>query len=200
LPRNRAGSKGRASDVLSTKEAASICKVALSTIVYWFDKGLIRGYRTPGGHRRIFRMDLESFMRDHAIPLGDRLNDQLRVLVVGRDPAVMGLLDETLHSMNGHVDWTSAAGAFQAGRLVATFGPNLMFVDSDVPELDGADLCRQLKDDPNTRDIDVVLISNSAGRADAKALREAREAGAAEVLTKPVTRKQLRLIVSSFLS
>lgn len=197
MPRNRSGSNGQAGDVLSTKEAANICKVALSTIVYWFDKGLIRGYRTPGGHRRIFRVDLEKFMKDHAIPLGDRLDDQLRVLVVGRDPKVMDLFGETLKSLNGHLDWASATGSFQAGRLVATFKPDLMLVDSDIPELDGVFLCQQLKDDPDTRDIDIVLISNSAGRADARALRDA---GASEVLTKPVTSEQLQLVVSSFLS
>ncbi len=197
MPRNRTGSNGQAGDVLSTKEAANICKVALSTIVYWFDKGLIKGYRTPGGHRRIFRMDLEKFMKDHAIPLGNRLDDPLRVLVVGKDPGVLDVFDETLKGMNGHVDWTAAAGTFQAGRLVATFKPNLMLVDSDVPDLDGETLCRQLKSDPDTQDIDVVLISNTAGRADARALRAA---GASEVLTKPVTSEQLQLVVSSFLS
>jgi len=173
VPRNRSGSNGQAGDVLSTKEAANICKVALSTIVYWFDKGLIKGYRTPGGHRRIFRMDLEKFMKDHAIPLGNRLDDQLRVLVVGMEPSVMDVFNKTLKGMNGHVDWAAAAGTFQAGQMVATFKPNLMLVDSDVPDLDGASLCRQLKEDPNTREIDVVLLSNTAGRADARALRDA---------------------------
>ncbi len=197
MPRNRSGSNGQAGDVLSTKEAANICKVALSTIVYWFDKGLIKGYRTPGGHRRIFRMDLEKFMKDHAIPLGNRLDDQLRVLVVGKEPGVMDVFNKTLKSMNGHVDWAAADGTFQAGQMVATFKPNLMLVDSDVPDLDGASLCRQLKEDPNTREIDVVLLSNTAGRADARALRDA---GASEVLTKPVTSDQLQLVVSSFLS
>ncbi len=197
MPRNRSGSNGQSGDVLSTKEAANICKVALSTIVYWFDKGLIRGYRTPGGHRRIFRVDLEKFMKDHAIPLGDRLDDQLRILVVGADPKVMDLFGETLKTMNGHVDWTSAAGTFQAGRLVSSFKPNLMLVDSDVPELDSASLCQQLKDDPDTRDIDVVLISDAATRS---AARDLRDAGASEVLTKPISRDQLQLVLSSFLS
>jgi excisionase family DNA binding protein len=197
VPRNRSGNNGQAGDVLSTKEAANICKVALSTIVYWFDKGLIRGYRTPGGHRRIFRVDLEKFMKDHAIPLGNRLDDQLRVLVVGQDPKVLDLCGETLKGMNGHVDWASAGGTFQAGRLVASFKPNLMLVESDIPEIDGADLCRQLKDDPDTREIDVVLISDTGDQTDARALRDA---GASEVLTKPVSSEQLQLVVSSFLS
>lgn len=197
MPRNRSGNNGQAGDVLSTKEAANICKVALSTIVYWFDKGLIRGYRTPGGHRRIFRVDLEKFMKDHAIPLGDRLDDQLRVLVVGSDPKVLDLFDKTLKGMNGHVDYASAGGTFQAGRLVASFKPNLMVVDSDFPGLDGAALCRQLKDDPDTREIDVVLISDTGDQSDARALRDA---GASEVLTKPITPEQLQLVVSSFLS
>jgi excisionase family DNA binding protein len=197
LPRNRTRANGQSGDVLSTKEAANICKVALSTIVYWFDKGLIRGYRTPGGHRRIFRMDLEKFMQDHAIPLGDRLDDQLRVLVVARDQAVLDLVSEALQSMNGHVDWAAATGSFQAGRLVASFKPGLLLVDSDATDLDSAELCRQLKSDSETHDIEVVLLCRSVSKPAAKALRDA---GASEVLTKPVTPEQLQLVVSSFLS
>ncbi len=183
--------------MLSTKEAATICKVALSTIVYWFDKGLIRGYRTPGGHRRIFRADLEKFMKDHAIPLGDRLDDQLRVLAVGKDPEVLELFRQTLGQMNGHVEWTTATGIFQAGRLVATFQPNLLLVDAELDGREGAALCEELRGDPDTRDIDIVLLS---AQATSEEVGRLRGVGAAEVLTGAVTRQQLQVVISSFLS
>ena len=124
--------------VLSTKDAARVCKVALSTIVYWFDKGLIKGYRTPGGHRRIFLQDLETFMTNHKIPLAGRLPDEkFRVLVVDDEPQVAEFFSRTLASLDGEIEFASAVNGFQAGRLLSTFRPNLVFLDIVMPSLDG---------------------------------------------------------------
>ncbi|MFH2005120.1 MAG: response regulator [bacterium] len=198
MPRNRSGANGQSGDVLSTKEAAGICKVALSTIVYWFDKGLIRGYRTPGGHRRIFRGDLEKFMKEHAIPMGHQLDDdKLRVLLVGGDPVLADTFDKTLKSLNGRVEWTRAAEGFEAGRLVATYKPNLLLLDPQGAGVDGERICRQLKSDPETASIQVVVIAGPQSHKDDGILRDA---GARQVLVKPVSREQIQSVVNALLT
>jgi excisionase family DNA binding protein len=159
VPRSRASKKGHAGDVLSTKEAAIICKVALSTIVYWFDKGLIRGYRTPGGHRRIFRSDLEKFMKEHRMPIGHRLSDgHLRVLVVGRDGDLLSACRSSLGSENGTIEWAEARTGFDAGRLVVSFRPDLLVLDLQMKDLDGVSICEGLQADPTTQDIEIVGV------------------------------------------
>jgi excisionase family DNA binding protein len=46
-------------DWISLKEAADIMGVHPSTIRLWSDKGILPVYRTPGGHRRYRRADVE---------------------------------------------------------------------------------------------------------------------------------------------
>ena len=194
MPRTNSGSNGRSGDVLSTKEAAGICKVALSTIVYWFDKGLIQGYRTPGGHRRIFRRDLEKFMKEHAIPLGQRLErDQLRVLLVGASASVFVPAEQALSGLNGQVEWTTAKSGFQAGRLVSTFKPDLMIVDVSADEVDTSQLCRELKGDAETQGIDVIVVGASQSPTEIAGLRDA---GALEVLSGPLSSTQVQDLVA----
>ena len=62
-----------ASDVFGTGEVARICQVSAAMVRKWMDRGLLIGWRTPGGqHRRVYRPALERFMRGYGLPL-DRL-------------------------------------------------------------------------------------------------------------------------------
>ena len=56
-------------DVFSTHSAARFCRVTPMTIIRWIEEGRIKAYKTPGGHRRIMRADLEDFCRRSQIPM-----------------------------------------------------------------------------------------------------------------------------------
>ena len=53
----------------STSEVAKYCHVTADTIRKWAEAGRITVFKTPGGHRRIRREDLISFLRENGIPL-----------------------------------------------------------------------------------------------------------------------------------
>ncbi len=79
-------------DVFSTHSAAKFCRVTPMTIIRWIDEGRIKAYKTPGGHRRIMRADLEDFCRRNQIPMQweDRVDaGTQRVLIVDDDPSVV---------------------------------------------------------------------------------------------------------------
>lgn len=50
-------------DWLSLREARSLLDVSDTTLRQWADDGHLRVYRTPGGHRRFLREDVESLTR-----------------------------------------------------------------------------------------------------------------------------------------
>lgn len=194
MPRYKSSKKSHAGDVLSTKEAAVICKVALSTIVYWFDKGLIRGYRTPGGHRRIFRSDLEKFMKDHRMPLGHRLVDgQVRVLVAAADPSILRSCSSALEHWNGRVELAEARSGFEAGRLLGAFKPDVLCLELQLPGVDAASVCAGLREDPETKDVEILALG-SAG--DAPGIDALAAVGACELVPLPCDADQLRSLLS----
>ncbi len=55
----------------TTATAARVCGVCPRTIAKWFDAGLVKGYRLPGGDRRIPAVALRTFMLRQGIPLGE---------------------------------------------------------------------------------------------------------------------------------
>lgn len=50
--------------MLTTRQAAAMAEVAPSTIKRWADDGVLPVTRTPGGHRRFARHDLEKWLRE----------------------------------------------------------------------------------------------------------------------------------------
>lgn len=54
--------------ILTNGDVARICGVAPRTASRWFDRGLLPGYRIPGGRdRRVRIADLEAFARQHGL-------------------------------------------------------------------------------------------------------------------------------------
>ena len=105
------------------------------------------------------------------------------ILVVERDPNIRELEAHVLHQAGYSVEFEQdGSGALaQARKLV----PDIIITEILVPKLDGLALCRQLKADPLTRDIAVLVFSilAAAGRA--------REAGADAFLLKPLAEHRL---------
>ncbi len=195
VPENEGEAAKRTDKVLSTKHAARLCKVALSTIVYWFDKGLIKGYRTPGGHRRIFLRDLEVFMQEHEIPLAGRLPDEkFRVLIVDDEPRIAEFFIHSLETLDGEIEFASAVNGFQAGRLLTTFRPNIVFLDIVMPGLDGFEVCKLIKHDPDTRDVEVIAIT---GHDSPDNVQKILKAGAKKILKKPILFHEVKEIVET---
>lgn len=124
-------------DVFSTHSAAKFCRVTPMTIIRWIEEGRIKAYKTPGGHRRIMRADLEDFCRRSGIPMQwevrvDKSETQ-RVLVIDGDSAVVDtILDALVDERSGRGDAFSvehAENAFDAGRLLIEFRPHFVFLN-----------------------------------------------------------------------
>jgi putative two-component system response regulator len=90
----------------------------------------------------------------------------------------------------------AAGNADEALALIHERPPDLILLDVVMPGRSGIELCRELKDDPNTRLIPVILVT---GLADRDAKLQGIEAGADDFLNKPVDPQELFARVKSLL-
>ena len=117
------------------------------------------------------------------------------ILIVDDDPAITTLLRLSFE-MEGHVVVTAANGA-EALELARRIHPAAMVVDVMMPEMDGLELVRRLRSNPETAAIPVVCLSAKAMATDVEA---GLAAGAADYVTKPcdpqelIERVQLRIV------
>jgi CheY-like chemotaxis protein len=104
----------------------------------------------------------------------------LRVLVVDDDPVIVELLVLNLE-LEGHEAITAKDG-HEALAIARGAGPDLLLLDVMMPGLDGFGVCRELRKDPSTADLPVVLLSARAQESD---LVRGTAAGADAYVTKP---------------
>lgn len=67
--------------------------------------------------------------------------------------------------------------------------PDLIFLDIMMPKVTGYEVCRQLKEDPATRDTYIVMLTARGQEEDEK---KALEMGADEFMTKPFSPRKMR--------
>lgn len=185
--------------VFTTFEAAKLCHVSPLSIINWVNAGRLPAFRTPGGHRRIRREDLVSFMRDSGIPLPDKLKQaagRRRVLVVDDESSIREALAEHLSGCPGAYEVFTAADGFEAGRLVATIRPDVVLLDLRMPGIDGFQICRTIKADPDTsKTVVIAMTGYHSTETEARIL----ECGAVRCFAKPVEPSVLSSFVDSVL-
>jgi CheY-like chemotaxis protein len=80
-----------------------------------------------------------------------------KVLVVDDDPAILEICSDLLQTEGYTV--TIATNGQQALEQIRMNPPNVVLMDIMMPILDGVEACRQVKANPTTADIPVVLMS-----------------------------------------
>ena len=114
------------------------------------------------------------------------------VLIVDDDPFIRKLIVTTLEGVSAY-DMHEAADGEQAVLAASREGPRLVFLDIDMPVLDGIEACRQMRALPAMSGSRIVMLTASA---EDSARRRAREAGADFFLTKPFSPLDLLRLVA----
>ena len=82
-----------------------------------------------------------------------------RVLVIDDEPDVVRLIVKVL-SGRGHLVQVARDGASALGRVkLETW--DVILLDSDLPKIDGAEVCRRIKLDKATEAIPIVMMTSS---------------------------------------
>jgi CheY-like chemotaxis protein len=113
------------------------------------------------------------------------------VLVIDDNAHNLKLL-RVLLSVDGY-DVRTATDAEDALRVLGTFTPEVILMDLQLPGMDGLELTRQLKADPQTRRIRIIAVTAYAMKGDDE---KARAAGCDDYVSKPVDADTLSTVVA----
>ena len=113
------------------------------------------------------------------------------VLVVDDDPFIRKLITTTLEDVSEY-RLHEAGDGLEALDVARREHPSLVFLDVDMPQLNGIEACRQLRADAGTSRATIVMLTAALGDG---VERQAEEAGADLFLTKPFSPLDLLRLV-----
>lgn len=176
----------REQKAFTTFEAAKICHVTHHSIKNWIKQGLIKASRTPGGHYRILEADLDSFREKYDMFPREKGPLKKRIMVVDDDPDALALVERIL-SAEGY-ELIKVSNATEVGLKAIQMAPDLILLDFLMPEINGFEVCKALRDDELTRAIPIMALTCLTKERD---IERIFACGADEYLAKPYRVDQL---------
>ncbi|MDG2094013.1 MAG: response regulator [Phycisphaerales bacterium] len=178
-----ATSSGSGKQVFTTGEAARLCNLSQQTIIRCFDAGRVRGYRVPGSKtRRIPRGELVRFMRSHNMPLDVMGESDTVLLVVEDDLDTVQDIRRVAEAINGYSVHV-ASTAYEAGVLTAKLDPQVLVMNTRLPDLDVLTVCRSVRIANGEPGTTVILLAN---KYRSEELQECKDVGIKHFLRKPI--------------
>ncbi len=109
------------------------------------------------------------------------MSGKQRVLIVDDSPSVLKILNDALRN---EYQVSAATSGEEALTLARTQHPDLILLDIKMPDLDGYEVCRRLKQSDETRDIPILFVTIlNEVEDEAKGL----EMGAVDYIIKPIS-------------
>lgn len=168
---------------LKTNEAARYLGVSRSSLTNWVKQGTLGGGATPGGHYRFTVDELNSFAEKRGLNFHKRDEDTpVRILLIEDDKAFCEFVKDSLDIFAGF-EFKEADDGMQGALLIGTWRPDLVILDIRMPNMNGLEFCRMLKENENTANVKVIVASAFLSP---EVRAEISELGVDIVLEKPI--------------
>lgn len=175
----------------TTREAAKMLHVSLRTVQLWAESGVLKAWKTDGGHRRLPLSSVNALVQErmgkHATPPSE--GDKFNILVLEDDEDMAKLYRMTMESWQIPIHVAFVSSVFEALIVIGRGEPDLLITDLKMPEVDGFEIIKLLRGDAALKDLDIV-VATALSRA------EIEEKGGLpqdiSVFTKPVSFDQLQ--------
>ena len=115
------------------------------------------------------------------------------ILYIEDNPDNKTLVQRALESRGYTLAW--AANGQEGLAQAAAIKPNVILLDINLPDIDGYEVARRLKADPELQTIPIIAVTANALKGDAE---KALTAGCDVYMSKPIQLKELWDKVGSF--
>jgi excisionase family DNA binding protein len=183
--------------LLTTSEVAQYCQVTNDGVVKWIKAKKLKAYSTPGGHYRIRKTDFKDFLGRYGMPIDPNFfaEEKKRILIVDDEIGVADVISQALGE-GASFQVSEAHDGYEAGLKIGIFRPDLIILDIMMPHMDGIEVCKRIKANPETEAIKVLAIT---GHPEQGNIDRAYRSGADLCLMKPLQIEHLRREVTRLL-
>jgi len=122
-------------------------------------------------------------------------SDEYAILIVDDVPKNIQLLGSILKEENYELEF--ATSGKEALEWLDTKPFDLVLLDIMMPEMDGYEVCRRIRENPGLKEVSVIFLT---AKTDSQSIIQGFETGAVDYITKPYNRKELLMRVKTHLT
>lgn len=159
-----------ARESMSSIEAARILGLAVGTVQRLFDSGDLKGWKTRGGHRKIFTHSVDAYRGTRGARVGsDPDSDstavrnqpgvRLRLLLIEDSSYYVKIITRLVTDRFPDLDLRVATDGISGLALFGEIQPDFLIVDIMLPDIDGAALLSSLLSNPRFSKTKVVVVT-----------------------------------------
>ena len=144
-----------------TSKAAQLLQLSVGTVQSLVDKNILEAWVTQGGHRRISLESIHNYQaQQQKLPALTRLiENRLRIMVVDDDAVTRHMLQDACLSTHHHIDCCAMASGIEALLTLPTFLPHIVILDFLMPEVDGWEWVKRVKQKEGFEQLQIISIS-----------------------------------------
>lgn len=173
---------------LGSDEVARLLMNSPVTVCEWMQRGMLHAEVSGESVRRFDMGDVAQFARDHGLQFNRPDHSKLRILILNNDVQSAHRLVELLDTLSETAEAVAVHSAFDAGRKIPAFRPDVVLMDLQMSHQDSLEVCRQIKSDRTTRHVKVITMLDSADR---EYRQRMLMAGADSCLERPISNQAL---------
>lgn len=143
-------------ETCTTREAAALLGVSLRTAQLWVEDGALQAWKTPGGHRRILKRSVEALLRTRGVSM---MSAPFEMLAVEDEPILRKLYEARLGTLDG-ARLRLAENGYDGLLAIGECRPDLLVTDLVMPGMDGFEMLRHLRGEPQFDDMRVIVVSS----------------------------------------
>jgi excisionase family DNA binding protein len=178
----------------TSKQAASLLEVTTRTIQLWSESGVLKAWKTVGGHRRFNLEDIKALKAELKQETNAAVDHKLvRVLVIEDEPDLIMLYKMTIEGWNLPIILQTASDGFQGLIQIGAWKPDIVITDIQMPNVNGIHMLKSLAKMEELNDMVVMAVT---GLSKAEIIKKGILPAGIPVFTKPIPFDEIEKIIS----
>jgi len=140
-------------DYFTSREAANLLDVAVSTIQQWTNNGLLQAWTTAGGHRRIAKNSVKDML------IKKHPSQTVSVVVVEDNQQDQKLYKENFELWNMQTQLSISNDGYAGLINIGKITPDVIITDLMMPNMNGFEMIKAIKDNPDLENSILIVVS-----------------------------------------